>query len=438
MKQFAFMIVTTFLGVGKSFTTTPVWGVAVYYMYAVIRPEFIWKWMEFGGMRIADLGWSFYVAVATLLATILWRAGVIAPTAVTTPPWYGNPRFTRSHYLFIAFVFWISLTYPTAIYPERAYPYFVEYLKIFVMFLCATLVLRTVRDVKIIYFVVLGSTGYAAYEHNAYYFFDGYMFVYKQGYGGLDNNGAALIVAMGAPLAYFAWEGIRHRIRWLFLLMIPLFIHAVMLSFSRGAMLSLCVAGLLILFRTRRKKFLLVAYALLAVFVVAAAGDEISERFFSISEHDADESANSRKTTWNIAVQMANERPLFGFGIRCSNAFTHQYGADMEGRTIHSQYLQTAADSGWVGLAFYLMLLASAFVGLMGVRRFLRQHTDPETLWVKSMASGLECSLVVFCFGAIFLSLEHFELPYILILLAVQLHAITRAIQARTPAAVAR
>src|SRR5215212_10053755 len=101
MKQFAFMIVTTLLGVGKSFTTTPVWGVAVYYLYAVLRPQFIWEWMEFGGMRIADIGWSFYVAIAALLSTILWRTGTIAPSRAMATPWYGDPRYTRSHYLFL-------------------------------------------------------------------------------------------------------------------------------------------------------------------------------------------------------------------------------------------------------------------------------------------------------------------------------------------------
>ena len=50
------------------------------------------------------------------------------------------------------------------------------------------------------------------------------------------------------------------------------------------------------------------------------------------------------------------------------------------------------------------------------------------------MLSGVICSLFVFCFGALFLSLEHFELPYILILLAVQLHAITVAIRNANPA----
>ena len=49
---------------------------------------------------------------------------------------------------------------------------------------------------------------------------------------------------------------------------------------------------------------------------------------------------------------------MFGVGIRNSNLFSYQYGADMEGRTIHSQYLQIAADNGFVGLGLYLAVLA--------------------------------------------------------------------------------
>jgi O-antigen ligase len=237
------------------------------------------------------------------------------------------------------------------------------------------------------------------------------------------------MLAMGAPLSLFAFEGVRHRVRWLFLLMVPFFLHAVLLSFSRGAMLSTLVCMPVIFVRARSKWFILLLFAACAVFVVAASGPEVTERFTSISEHDADASANSRKETWSIAIRMANEEPLFGFGIRCSNLYTYSYGADIPGRTIHSQYLQTAADSGWVALALYLALLGSAVIGGWQVHRFLRGRKDPESLRVRAMLSGVICSLFIFLFGAIFLSLEHFELPYILILIAVQLHAITRAIQ---------
>lgn len=428
MKQLLFLTLTCGLGVAGSFVVSPVWGVAVYYGYAVLRPQFLWEWVTSLGVVIRDVPWSFYVGVATLAATALWWVGFPVPLFGRRPPWYGYPRFTRTHYLFLAFCGWISLTYFTALNPERAEPWFWEYVKIFVMFVCATLVLHTVGDLWLVYLVVLGCAVYIAYEINYFYLVSGWMFLHARGYGGLDNNGAALIVGMAVPMAFFAWEASRHWTRWAWLAAIPLLVHAVMLSFSRGGMLSLCVAAGLMWLRCRDKRLVSGVYLLALGFVLATAGPELRDRFFSISRHDMDESANSRKTTWKIAVRMANERPLFGFGIRCSNLYTYDYGADMPGRSIHSQYLQTAADSGWVALGLYLAVLGSTFWGLYEVRWFLRPYSDPYSLRVRSLAAGVECALVLFCFGAIFLSLEHFEMPYILLLLGVQLHAITRAV----------
>lgn len=431
MKQMAFMVVTLLLGTAGSFALSPVYGIAVYYLYAVLRPQFIWEWVEFVGVRIAEPQWSLYVAVCTLVATAVWRAGLFAPMKAAAPPWYGNPPYTRSHYLFLAFTAWISLTYVTATNTDRAWPFFVEYVKIFAMFICATLVLRTVRDLWLIYFVVLAAAVYIGYEVNVYYFTSGWLILSSRGYGGIDNNGAALILAMAVPMCYFAWEAVRHRVRWGFLVVIPVLVHAVLLSYSRGAMASLAVAAVVVWLRARNKAFITVGYGLMVVLVLAMAGPQIRERFLSIGKADVDESAQARWTTWKIAVDMANERPLFGWGIRNSNLYTFARGADMEGRSIHSQYLQTAADSGWVALGLYLFLLVSVFLGLRDVRRALRRYTDPETARVKSLASGLECALVLFGVGAAALSLEHFEMPYVLMLLAVQLHAITRAVMTR-------
>jgi probable O-glycosylation ligase (exosortase A-associated) len=437
MKQLVFMLAMTMVGTAGSFALTPVYGVAVYYLFAVLQPPALWKFApEVMGLRVQDFQWSFYVAVCTLFATALWRTGLFAPLRVATEPWYGNPRFTRSHYLFLGFTAWICLTCFTAIDTRHAWPYFIEYVKIFAMFICATFVLRTVRDLWLIYFAVLAAAVYTGIECNEYYFKNGYLLFDKQGYGGLDNNGGGLMLAMAIPMCFFAWEAIRSWVRWGFLLIIPVLLHAVLLSYSRGAMLSLCVVAPVVFARTRYKWMVGIVYAGIALSIPVMAGKEIRERFFSIGQADVDESAQSRWTTWNIAIRMANSRPIFGYGIRNSTLFTKNMGADIEGRAIHSQYLQTAADSGWAALAIYLLLIASLLLGLRDVRRLLRHYSDPETAKVKSIASGVECALVLFCFGAIFLSLEHFEMPYVIMLLAVQLHAITRAVSARlAPAA---
>jgi probable O-glycosylation ligase (exosortase A-associated) len=427
MKQFAFMLITSFLGTAGSFGISPVLGIAIYYLYAVLRPSAAWFYAEAFGYTIGDFNWSLPVALCTLGTTLVWRLGIWTPLAVTKPPPYGNPKFDRSHYLFLAFTAWISLTALTAIKPDVAWPYFIEYLKIFVMFICATLVLRTARDLWIIYLVVLCSAAYIAYEQNLIYLEYGKSPLQKNGYGGLDNNGAALIMAMAIPMAYFAWESTRRWWRWGYMMMIPVLGHVILLSYSRGAMLSLIPTAILMWVRSRHKGFLTVAYAIAVVLILATTSKEIGDRFVSIGSDET----NPRLTSWRIAIQMANERPIFGFGIRNSNLYTFDYGADEVGRTIHSQYLQIAADSGWVALAIYLGLIASIFVGLWRTRWVLRKFTDPETLHVRSLTAGVESALLLFCFGAIFLSLEHFEMPYIIMLLGVQVHAITRAAMAK-------
>lgn len=433
MKQMAFMLATCLLGTAGAFALSPVYGVAVYYLYAVLRPQFIWDWVEVGPVRMDGPAWSFYVGVCTLGAAALWRLRLLAPGRMPPTPWYGEPPLTRSHLLFLLFTGWIGLTYVTAENTDRAWPFFVEYVKIFVMFGCATLVLRTVADLWLVYLVTLGAAVYVAYEINASYLASGWLMLSTRGYGGLDNNGAALMLAMAAPMCFFAWEGTRHRLRWLYLLALPPLLHAVLLSYSRGAMLSLLVAAPVVFLRTRHKRLVAAVFAGLLLCLPVAAGPGVRDRFLSIGQHEVDESANSRKTTWLIAARMATERPLFGFGIRNSNLFTFDYGADIPGRSIHSQYLQTAADSGWVGLGLYLAVLVSVFLGLREARRTLRGMTDPAADRARAMAAGVEAGLVLFGFGAIFLSLEHFEMPYILMLLAVQLHAVTRAVASAKP-----
>lgn len=434
MKQLVFMALSVLLGTAGSFLLSPVYGLAVYYLFAVLRPQALWEWVElFGRRAIYEVNWSFPVAIATLLATAVWRAGLWTPFAAARVPWYGNPGYGRSHYLFLAFTAWIGLTGLTAIDPEVAWPNFVEYAKIFVMFVCATFVLRTTADLWLIYAVMVAGVGFIAYELNYFYFAFGWLMLHDRTYGGLDNNGVALLLAMGVPLAFFAWEAGARWWRWAALALVPVLGHAVLLTYSRGAMLALVVASVWMWVRARNKRLVSLFYAAGLVLLVTTTSDQIAERFASIGS----DNTNPRWVSWGVAVRMANERPVLGFGLRNSNLFTFRYGADEEGRTIHSQYLQIAADSGWVGCGLYVALLLSVFLGLWRVRRAYRGRTDPHGLRTRSLVSGLECTLVLFCVGASFLSYEHVEMPYIVMLLGVQVHAIVRAADraaARAPA----
>jgi probable O-glycosylation ligase (exosortase A-associated) len=407
VKQLLFMIAATLVGTVGCFTRGPICGVAVYYFFAVLRPQYIWLWSLPEGIQ-----WSLYVALATIASVLLGGAGAGGPPR----PW------GAAHKVVLLFAAWVVLSYANAFDKEFAYIVFTDYLKIFLMFFIASAVIREVAHLWVIMLLTAASLGYISYEVNYLYFVNNYLGIYRNGYGGLDNNGAGLMLAMGVPLCLFAWEGMRHRLRWAFLALIPAIVHAVLMTYSRGAMLSLIVAWPLMVARSRyrvRITLASVAFAVLAIPVMA--GPEIRARFLTIKDNEVDESANVRRQSWAAAWKIAKDYPILGVGVRNSNLFSYQYGADMEGRTTHSQYLQIAADCGFVGLGLYLAIFLCVAGSTLGARRAARRNPGPDADRVRAIASGVECSLFLFSFGAVFLSLEVFELPYLLFLLGAQL-----------------
>lgn len=417
MKQLLFMIPAMLVGTLGNLHH-PYFGVMIYYVFAVLRPQFIWAW------SLPEFAWSFYVAVATMLVVIASKFGILSIDDD------GTQKTTNiGHYSVILFAIWISITYFTARSQHAAYPYLIEYLKMFAMFIVARFAITEWKQLWRINLGVILTICYIAYEVNEIYLSQGYLYVYRRGYGGLDNNGAALMLAMGVPLCMYAWDGIRHWTRWLFILAVPIIIHAVLTSYSRGAMVSLVAIIPIFLIRSRHRGQIALMLALVLATIPFLAGKEIQARFLTIQKSEVDASANSRRTSWAIGWRMAMENPIFGMGIRNSNLFTFAYGADMEGRTIHSQWIQTAADSGITALILYISMFIAMLYCASMVRRTYRGIDSDEAIKMLMIVNGCEGALLLFCVGATFLSLENFELPYILLLIVAQAWTLASARQ---------
>lgn len=411
MKQTMFMAVVTAWGViGPIFD--PAIGVAVYYLFAVLRPQYLWQWA-----LPQDVSWSLYVAVATIAGTAVH--GMLRMGAAGPPK-----RFTLTHLCVAGFAIWISLTCITAIHPATSYPWWLEYMKIFVMFAVATAALRSVNSLRVLMMITALALGYIAYEINFLYIFDNYLGVFHNGWGGLDNNGAGLMLAMGAPLCLAVWDMERRWWRWIFASLIPPIVHAVLMTYSRGAMVALGLAAPLIILRSRRPKQMTLAAMIVAAMLPILAGKEIRDRFFSVEQYEEDRSAQSRLESWRAAWQIAKDHPVFGVGIRNSQLISYQYGADEQGRVIHSQYLQLLADGGFPALTLYLGMLFSMWMSVRRTRLAARRGTRDEDRQALGVALGVETSMAVFCIGAFFLSLEVFELPWLLVLLGAQVRAL--------------
>ncbi len=116
------MFVLLTIGTGGAVVFGPFIGVAVYYLFAVLRPQHLWKWA-----LLIDLRWSLYVAIVTILSTCIYLPGGLR-----------GKTFTSTHAAFFGFALWVTLSNIFALNSEISSFWYWEYFKIFIMFFCAT------------------------------------------------------------------------------------------------------------------------------------------------------------------------------------------------------------------------------------------------------------------------------------------------------------
>ncbi len=437
MKQLAAIFVMVFFGIGGAVFWTPAAAVCMYYFFAVLRPQWLWKFQLSAYPGLALLTWSFYLAAASIGSYLLWSVGLLSFGRSERSVMRYSPAITWAFLSMILFAFWISLSFIFSNDQPRSEDWYGEYLKIFVMYFVAARVLRTPNQIWALYMLTTLALAYIAIDANQIYISSGNVVLFRRGYALLDNNGAGLLLALGVPLCFFAWEMTFSRVRWFFLIAALSLVHAVLTTYSRGAMIAM-IAPIFhyafFSFKFARNKIYVACIAVcVCITVPIMAGKEITERFTSIKKREVDDSYQSRELSWRIATEIANDYPLVGAGIRCSALEMLKRGADMDGRTIHSQYLQIAADSGWVAMAIYLLVVGTTFLAIWQARFKLWKRRDPEAIRALAILNGVECALISFLVGALALSLEVFEPSYLLMLIGAQVWALMNSTDTAQP-----
>ena len=414
MKQFLFLIGMFVVG-GVGSLIEPFWAVLLYYTLAVLRPQYLWEWALPTGWR-----WSLYAAVITVISVVIHMSRLVAK---------GRSNLVATLMMIYGALLLASIV--TAHDPATAQHWGVEYGKILFLAMIASVVISHLWQIQAMAVMIMITLGYMAWEVNYLYFFNSRLDIYHHGYGGLDNNGAGLLLAMGIPFAFcfvvsakYLWQ--RAASCFLGLAML----HALLMSYSRGAMLSIAAGIIWLVIHYRSRLNAVVLTVLLCMVVSVMAGQEIRQRFWSATDFRADKSAHARLDSWDAAWAIAWDHPITGQGIRNSNQYTRNYGADKHGRTIHSQYLQIAADSGFPALIVYVLMLAVSLNHLAHARRRcigwladqrsdLVSDSDRRRVYqLEHVALACQASLIIFAFDGVFLSLEVFELPWLVIVLA--------------------
>lgn len=431
MKQLLFMVAVLAAGLLGGLIH-PFYAVLPYYLFSILQPQYLWHWALPEGVR-----WSLLAAVVAVLAVLLHARRVFQSV-------HWNGTLT----LMCLYAGWVVLSCLTAFDASVAGRWLDVYGKILLMAVLTGMLVDSLEKIRLALAMVFVALAYLAWHFNSLYYFERRMDILFYGLGAWDNNGVALMMGMGVGLAYAHWRSVRSW--WLqagCLAAAVLMVHAVMLSYSRGAMLSGLV-GLVFLGLSHRPRWQILPLGIAtAVVILALAGPQVRERFFSVMDRP-DASIQSRFQSWAAARQMIQDHPITGVGLRNSNIYSYNYGADTRWRTIHNVYLQVAADTGLPGLGLFGAVglwgwwgLRSAKAQLRGRNRELRKILEESGGQMDAGAQrrrereameeairrneglshfvvGWQGALVVYFFDGLFFSSEMIELYWLLIALA--------------------
>ncbi|HEX4710789.1 putative O-glycosylation ligase, exosortase A system-associated [Phenylobacterium sp.] len=247
-----------------------------------------------------------------------------------------------------------------------------------------------------------------------------------------DNNSLGLALVVLLPLInYLRVTSRRPVVRWACLAVIGCAVLAILGTYSRGALLALGATAAAFAIRSRHGTVLVMAAALLLVGLPSVLPSSWFDRMATIQSYDGDESFEGRQAAWRTSVNIAKARPLVGGGFRAveldkvAQKFRSK-GSLETGRAAHSIYFEVLGDTGFVGLALYLLILLSAWINTSLVLGATRDR--PNLHWANLLGRMLQVSMVGLLVGGAALSMAYYDgFLLMLALTASLLHVVRRS-----------
>ena len=377
------------------------------------------SWLAY--MRVQDLAWgaartmrwSYYIAIVMLAGFIVqgrqrWFA----------PDWRVYTMLVMILLVVISAL--LSTGLPAEVKAQQ-FDRVLEFVKIIGIAVFTTAVVTTREHLRLLVWIIALSFAFYGVKDGVWAVLTLFQGRIIQGPGGLiaDNNDYALAIAMTVSMLFCIAQSERRPVlRRAFFLMVPLCMFTVLLTYSRGGLLSLITGTFVMLWRSKFRWRGLVGGAVLAGVVVAMMPATMYERFASISQYEQEGSAQARFKSWAVGYRMAMDNPIWGVGLQGFRANYLRYEPNPspenlagEGTKVaHNSYIQLWAECGTPSLLLYLSLFAGSFWTIWRVRaRAKRIYSDS---WILHYCTMFEASLASFVVGSAFLNRAHFDLVY--------------------------
>lgn len=374
----------------------PIVGLQIYALFSTLRPQSLFGWAG------PTDGLSQLVAIPMLVG---WAGRG-----------FGSWRFGRARGLvlcLLGYFVWNVVSTLAAANSDVGWPHVIERAKIVLPFLVGVTLIQSMRDARLLAWIIVVAQGYVSFELNLRYL-GGFNEVAAVGFSTMDNNTFAIsLVATVGPALFLGISAERLWQKAVAFSCAALIVHTVLLTFSRGGMLALGVTGI-VCFLVMPKRPTYIAVLIVSVIVTLRfTGPELVERFGTIfAQGEArDFSAASRLGLWRDCVDAMVNRPLVGLGPGNWRLMASEYGW-AEGKEAHSLWFQTGAELGVVGLGFLLgFYLLAAWRGVQLIRE--GRGKDP---WLVTCGCYTATSVSGFLVAAQFVSVEGIEVAYYTVL----------------------
>jgi probable O-glycosylation ligase (exosortase A-associated) len=409
--------------VGWSFAVqSAIYSVCLYLWIAYFRPE-SWAW---SGV-FASLNLSFLAGVFLLVR------------AFASPTRFRLDFRNSLLLLFLAHALLSSLLSTDVTY---SLSYLQDFAKVVVVSYLLSVLITSAADFRLVLLVIALSLGFEAG---------------KQGWAQLilnpgaanansipflgDNNLVAVGMTMLLPMVgALASTSTGWQKRAFQFLAIGVLYRAIS-TYSRGGLLAVATVGLIYFVRSPNKLRTVVAFAVSIALILPVLPQQYWDRMSTITSpaDERDDSQSSRLHFWQVAVSMANDRPLLGVGHRGFERTYNQYdwtgGRYGLNRAVHSAWFGILAEGGYPGLVIFVALFLSSMFSCRRVRLLARRGAIPEALG--RYAISLEAALASFAIGGAFVSFHYCEMlwHFFALTMALEVVAAKEALAITTEAA---
>ena len=380
----------------------------------------LWTWV--GIMNPHKLTWGIaYTMPIALMVGVATLAGVLFTQDRKPIPW--NLQLALVAILFVYF----TITTFFAWAPIEAWEQWDKVAKILLMVFITTKFIYTRERIHWLLLVIALSIGF--------YGFKGGIFTLTSGgihrvegpsatfIGENTFLGAGMIMAL--PLLIFlAREEARPWLRKFLYLTSALTFISIIFTYSRGALIGLAAITPLLFLKSKHKGWLIILLLPLAYFAKDLVPETLYKRAETIQTFEEDRSAMQRIRSWQVAWNLAIDKPLTGGGFEFESGPAQRWFSyadrkyDYLGDTAqaaHSIYFQMLGQHGLIAFSLYLLLLFSTLMSLQRTKKHALKNA--ATTWISNYATAVQIGLIGYMTAGAFLSLAYFDLLYIFVAL---------------------